>query len=195
MSDRERWDRIKAVFQAALERAPHERAEFLRETCGADGGLSAEVESLLSAHELAGTFVERPAIETLSSSAARVLDTAGRTLRRGDRFGPYEIAEFISAGGMGEVYRARDPKLARDVAIKILPSAFTEHAGRLARFEREARVLAALNHPHIGAIYELAEANGLRGLVLELVEGETLTARLRRGPVPLGEALPLARQI
>ena len=119
MSDRERWDRIKAVFQAALERAPHERAEFLRETCGADGGLSAEVESLLSAHELAGTFVERPAIETLSTSAARVLDTAGRTLRRGERFGPYEIAEFISAGGMGEVYRARDPKLARDVAIKI----------------------------------------------------------------------------
>ena len=195
MIDAERWDRIKEVFQAVLERAPHERAEFLREACGADGGLYAEVESLLFSHERAGNFVERPAIESLSASAARALDTAGRALRSGDRFGPYEIIDFISAGGMGEVYRARDPKLARDVAIKILPPSFTRDTQRLARFEREARVLAALNHPHIAAIYELAEANGLRGLVLELVEGETLTDRLRRGPVPAAEALPIARQI
>jgi Tol biopolymer transport system component/tRNA A-37 threonylcarbamoyl transferase component Bud32 len=195
MIDAERWDRIKAVFQSALDRAPHERAEFLRETCGADGALYAEVESLLSAHELAGDFVERPAIESLSTAAARALDTGGRALRRGDGFGPYEITDFISAGGMGEVYRARDPKLARDVAIKILPPTFTQHAERLARFEREARVLAALNHPHIGVIYELAEANGLRGLVLEFVEGETLADRLHRGPVPVDEALPIARQI
>src|SRR5687767_5773811 len=132
MMNAERWDRIKAVFQAALERAPHERAEFLRETCGADGGLYTEVESLLSAHELAGNFVERPAIESLSAEAARTLDAAGRGLRRGDRFGPYEITDFMSAGGMGEVYRARDPKLGRDLAIKILPPAFTEHAERLA---------------------------------------------------------------
>ncbi len=195
MTDSERWDRIKAVFQAALDRAPRERAPFLRETCGADEGLHAEVESLLSAHEHAGNFVERPAIESLSTAAAGALATAGRALNRGDWFGPYEITDFISAGGMGEVYRARDPKLGRELAIKILPPAFTEHPERLARFEREARVLAALNHPHIGAIYELAEANGLRGLVLELVEGETLAERLRRGPFPPDEALSIARPI
>src|SRR5688572_27512338 len=148
MIDAARWDRIKAVFQAALERAPDARAGFLREACGADGGLYAEVESLLSAHEAAGNFVERPAIESLSAAASHALDTAGRSVHRGDRFGPYEITDFISAGGMGEVYRARDPKLGRYLAIKILPPAFTEHAERLARFEREARVLAALNHPH-----------------------------------------------
>ena len=195
MIDADRWDRIKTVFQAALARAPHERAAFLRETCGADEGLHAEVQSLLSAHEQAGDFVEHPAIESLNAAAAHALDTAGRALRRGDWFGPYEITDFISAGGMGEVYRATDPKLGRDLAIKILPPAFTEHPERLARFEREARVLAALNHPHIGTIYELAEANGLRGLVLELVEGETLADRLRRGPLPPDEALSIARQI
>lgn len=184
MIDAERWTRIKAVFQAALEIPPEERAGFLRETCGADGELQAEVDSLLSAHELAGDFVARPAIESLGARAARVIDAAGRALGRGDRFGHYEIADFISAGGMGEVYRARDPKLGRDVAIKILPSGFVEHPERLARFEREARVLAALNHPHIAAVYELVEADDLRGLVLELVEGETLAERLGRGPLP-----------
>lgn len=193
--DVERWSRIKAVFQAALERSPHERPAFLRTRCGDDEALHAEVESLLSAHELARDFVERPALEAVTATAAPDPERPDRALRRGDRFGSYEIAEFLSAGGMGEVYRATDPKLARDVAIKILPPAFTEHRERLARFEREARVLAALNHPHIGAIYELAEANGLRALVLELVEGETLADRLKRGPLPIGEALPIARQI
>ena len=195
MTDPERWDRVKQVFQAALERTPGERAAFLRETCGADEALLAEVESLVSAHEEAGSFVERPAIQSLSEDAARAVAIAGRALRRGDRFGSYDIVDFISAGGMGEVYRATDPKLGRDLAIKILPPAFTERPERLARFEREARVLAALNHPHIGAIYELAEADGLRGLVLELVDGETLGDRLRRGPLPLEEALPVARQV
>ncbi len=101
----------------------------------------------------------------------------------------------IGAGGMGEVYRARDTKLGRDVAIKILPRAFTNDPERLARFEREARLLAALNHPHIGAIYGLEEADGVRGLVLELVPGETLAARLHRGPIRLTETLTIARQI
>ena len=96
---------------------------------------------------------------------------------------------------MGEVYRARDTKLGREVAIKILPRVFTSDPERLARFEREARMLAALNHPHIGAIYGVEEAKGLRALVLELVEGDTLADRLQRGPVPVAEALTLARQI
>ena len=96
---------------------------------------------------------------------------------------------------MGEVYRAHDTKLGRDVAIKILPSHFTSDPDRLARFEREARVLASLNHPHIGAIYGLEDADGVRALVLELVQGETLADRIARGPIPLNDALTIARQI
>jgi serine/threonine-protein kinase len=96
---------------------------------------------------------------------------------------------------MGEVYRARDTKLGRDVAIKILPRVFTSDPEPLARFEREARMLAALNHPNIGAIYGVEEAEGVRGLVLELVEGDTLADRLQRGAVPVGGALTMARQI
>src|SRR5438128_691611 len=116
-------------------------------------------------------------------------------LSAGTRLGPYEIQSPLGAGGMGEVYRARDTKLGRDVAIKILPEVFTSDAERLARFEREARVLATLNHPHIGAIYGVEDADGVRGLVLELVEGATLAERLAFGPLPIQEALTAARQI
>src|SRR5213593_581331 len=113
----------------------------------------------------------------------------------GTRLGPYDLASLIGAGGMGEVYRARDTKLGRDVAIKFLPAAFTRDPDRLARFEREARVLAALNHPHIASIYGVEESDGIPSLVLELVEGETLADLLARGPVPMGIALAIARQI
>ena len=103
-------------------------------------------------------------------------------LNVGFRLGPYEIISAIGAGGMGEVYRARDTKLNRDVALKVLPEAFTLDPDRLARFKREAQVLASLNHPNIGAIYGLEERDGLRALVLELVEGPTLAERLKAGP-------------
>jgi serine/threonine protein kinase len=96
---------------------------------------------------------------------------------------------------MGEVYRARDTKLERDVAIKILPRALTSDPERLARFEREARMLAALNHPNIGSIYGLEDADGIRALVLELIDGKTLADRIARGPLPLKDALPIAKQI
>ena len=105
------------------------------------------------------------------------------------------MTALIGVGGMGEVYRAHDTKLGRDVAIKILPSHFTSDPDRLARFEREARVLASLNHPHIGAIYGLEDADGVQALVLELVQGETLADRIARGPIPLNDALTIARQI
>ena len=116
-------------------------------------------------------------------------------LSGGTRLGSYEIQAPLGAGGMGEVYRARDTKLRRDVAIKILPEIFTSDKERLARFEREARILAALNHPHIEVIYGVEDAGGIRALVLELVEGETLRERLRRGCLPLPEALVIGRQI
>src|SRR2546426_12312100 len=111
------------------------------------------------------------------------------------RLGPYDILAPLGAGGMGEVYRARDTKLGRDVAIKILPELFAADPERLARFEREAHLLASLNHPHIAAIYGLEDSNGTRALVLELVEGPTLADRIADGAIPLAEALPLARQI
>src|SRR5262245_52741783 len=109
--------------------------------------------------------------------------------------GNYETIEKIGAGGMGEVYRARDSRLGRDVALKILPEIFAQDPDRLARFEREARLLAALNHPGIGAIYGLEQAEGHRFLVLELVPGEDLSARIARGAIALDEALPIARDI
>src|SRR6266852_6022530 len=109
----------------------------------------------------------------------------------GDRLGPYEILAPIGAGGMGEVYRARDTKLDRDVAIKVLPAALAHHPDRLARFEREAKVLAALNHPNIAIIHGLED----RAIVMELVEGPTLADRLKAGPLPLEETLTIARQV
>lgn len=119
----------------------------------------------------------------------------GMGLSTGTRIGPYEIQSPLGAGGMGEVYRARDTKLRRDVAIKILPETFTSDRERLARFEREARMLAALNHAHIAAIYGFENDDGVRALVLELVNGETLAQRLRRGSAPIPEALAIAGQI
>ena len=116
-------------------------------------------------------------------------------LSLGTTLGAYEVTAKIGEGGMGEVYRARDTKLDRDVALKVLPEAFTSDPDRLARFEREAKVLASLNHPNIGSIYGLEEADGIRALVLELVEGPTLADRISKGPIPLDEALPIAKQI
>jgi eukaryotic-like serine/threonine-protein kinase len=113
----------------------------------------------------------------------------------GQQLGPYRIVAPLGAGGMGEVYRAHDSKLGRDVAIKILPSHFTADPERRARFAREARLLATLNHPNIGAIYGLEEVGGITALVLELVEGPTLAHRLERGPLKVSDALAIARQI
>ena len=116
-------------------------------------------------------------------------------LNLGACIGPSQIVGRLGAGGMGEVYRGRDLRLKRDVAIKILPGAFASDRDRAARFEREARTLATLNHPHIAQIYGVEESDAGRALVMELVEGETLAERLARGPLPLDEAVPIARQM
>ena len=113
----------------------------------------------------------------------------------GSRLGPYETLSLIGAGGMGEVYRARDTKLGRDVAIKVLPEAFARDAERMARFQREAKVLASLNHPNIATIYGLEDSGSTRALVMELVEGPALADRIKAGPIPIDEAVPIARQI
>ena len=113
----------------------------------------------------------------------------------GRRLGPYEILSAIGAGGMGEVYRARDTRLNRDVALKVIPEVFAADSDRMARFEREAKLLASLNHPHIAAIYGLEESSSTNALVMELVEGPTLADRIATGPIPIDEALPIAKQI
>ena len=117
------------------------------------------------------------------------------SLAAGTRLGPYEILSALGAGGMGEVYRARDTKLNRDVALKVLPDSFATDPDRLARFQREAQVLASLNHPNIAHIHGLEDSGGVRALVMELVEGEDLAQRLTRGAIPIDEALPIAKQI
>src|SRR5277367_2383253 len=116
-------------------------------------------------------------------------------LATGSRLGPYEILAPIGAGGMGEVYRARDAKLARDVALKVLPEAFARDAERMARFQREAKVLASLNHPNSASIYGLEDSGATHALVMELVEGPALADRPKAGPIPIDEALPIAKQI
>src|SRR6187551_2883548 len=117
------------------------------------------------------------------------------TLTTGTRIGPYEIVSALGAGGMGEVFRARDTRLKREVALKILPPSVAKDHDRIARFEREAEMLAALNHPNIAQIHGVVDAEDSLVLVMELVEGEDLAARIARGPVPIDEALPIARQI
>ena len=193
----DRWTAADRLFDAALERKPHERAAFLCEACAGDEELQRAVESLLENARDAGRFLDTPALELL---AERHAVGRGAPLARGSRLGSFEIESAIGAGGMGEVYRARDTRLNRAVALKVLPGLFATDTDRLARFEREAQVLASFNHPNIAAIHGIEEGpaeagHRLRALVLELVDGPTLSERIARGPMPLDEALPIARQI
>ncbi|MGQ0735869.1 MAG: protein kinase domain-containing protein [Acidobacteriota bacterium] len=195
----ERWRRIEELYEAAYSRTHDERTAFLAEACRGDEALRLEVESLLSEPEPDDGFLAGPALV----AASQLTPPEAPGAMSGRSLGGYHLMSLIGAGGMGEVYRARDSKLGRDVAIKILPAAFTSDPDRLARFEREARVLAALNHPNICAIHGVEEADDLRFLILELVEGESLAERLvvistrgeRSAGLPLAVALPLARQI
>ena len=184
-------DRISELYHRALERPPEGRSAFLQEACDGDVDLRREVESLLGYEHASARFLETPPGVVAHDAAG----TPDKTQMIGRQLGPYAITVPLGAGGMGEVYRARDTKLGRDVAIKILPSHFTADPERRSRFAREARLLATLNHPHIGAIYGLEETDGVAALVLELVEGPTLADRLTRGALPISEALAIARQI
>ena len=186
----DRWQQIEALCHASLARPDSERRQFLIEACRGDEGLRREVESLLAHESSAAQFMSVPAA-AVAGPAAVDRATGGLT---GQRLGPYVIRSLLGVGGMGEVYRAHDPTLGREVAIKVLPSAFVSDPVRRARFDREARTLATLNHPHIGAIYGVEEAGDVRGLVLELVEGETLAERISRG-LPPADALSIVRQI
>jgi serine/threonine protein kinase len=192
------WARLKEVFAGARALSAESRPAYLAKACAGNEALRQEVESLLASDQRAKSFLETRAM--LRGDDARDQATL---MMEGQRLGVYQVQALLGAGGMGEVYRARDTKLERDVAVKFLPHAFTSNPERLARFEREARMLAALNHPNIGAIYGFEEAEGIRFLILELVHGQTLADTLAnvsrqrsQGPgLPIRDALSIARQI
>jgi serine/threonine protein kinase/Tol biopolymer transport system component len=186
----EQWQQVSRIYHDALARDSGERASFLREACRGDEALRQEVESLLAQPASADNFLGDPAL----AMAPGLVDDPAETLT-GQSFGVYHILDLLGVGGMGEVYRARDTKLGRDVALKVLPRLFSADPDRLARFEREARLLASLNHPHIAAIYGFEATAGVHALVLELVEGPTLAERLQRAPLSIAEAVKIASQI
>ena len=183
----EAWPRLKEVFAGARALAADARPEYLAAACDGDEALRHEVEMLLASHERAASFLETPAVLFDDTLMTQSLE--------GQRIGVYQIAARIGRGGMGEVYRAHDTTLNRDVAIKVLLPAVANDPDRLARFSREAQLLASLNHPHIAQIYGLEDAGGLHALVMELVDGPTLSDRIALGAIPLDEALPIAKQI
>src|SRR5215472_17481323 len=173
--------KIREVFESAIELAPAERECFIDQSCGGDRRLIAEVQRMLSGDTECKALLDARA--------------AGR-LHEGAIFaGHFRLGNLLGRGGMGEVYRAHDVQLHRDVALKMLPRSFALDPDRVARFKREARVLASLNHPNIAGIHGLEESDGVYALVLELVEGPTLADRLARGPIRTEEALSIARQI
>jgi serine/threonine protein kinase len=179
----ERWAEAKSLFNDGLERAPGERARCLAEIAKTDAALAEEVRALLAAHGAAeGVFDQ-----TRTGSVG--------TLLSGTRLGPYEIVSLLGAGGMGEVYKARDTRLDRTVAVKVLPRDVAGEPDMHKRFEREARTISKLNHPHICALHDVGEQGGSVFLVMEYLEGESLADRVTRGPLPLDEALRYARQI
>jgi serine/threonine-protein kinase len=191
MTDAQRFKRAEELFHAALERLPGERDSFIAQACGGDQKLVREVKSLLGYAEEAKQLLEDPA------AAATTQEVPSDPARRwvGRRIRGYEVLSPLGTGGMGEVYRAKDTTLGREVALKVLPEAFSHDPELVSRFRREARLLASLNHPNIAAIYGLEEDDGQLLLALELVEGETLQGRLERGALPIGEALEIAKQI
>jgi len=158
------WPRLKDLFAAARALPEDQRQAYLAEACVGNEALRQEVESLLASDERAKSFLESPAV-------VRGDDTRVTRSLEGQRIGPYQLASRIGAGGMGEVYQARDTMLNRLVAIKVLLPGIANDPGRLARFGREAQVLASLNHPHIAQIHGFEDADDVRALVMELVEG------------------------
>jgi serine/threonine-protein kinase len=187
----ERWRQVKQIFQAAVELPPASRAAYLTDACADDPELLNEIGSLLAAHEQTGRFLDTPAgaLAAENTAAAQAQPLVGESLGR------YRILELLGRGGMGEVYKAKDTTLGREVAIKVLHSAFPLDRDRLHRFAQEARAASALNHPNIITIHEFGQENGLHFIVSEFIEGETVRQRMAGGRLNPGEAPDIALQI
>ncbi len=186
---KERWLRSKELFQEAVERPAEQRQAFLDASCGDDADLRHEVESLLASHAEAGGFLETPAFAEASARAP-----LGPAVAPGYRLGPYEIVAPIGSGAMGEVYRARDVRLGREVAVKVLPRELAGDPGRRERFEQEARAASALDHPNVVAVHDAGWHEGTPYIVTELLEGQTLADRLAQGPLPVRKVLECVSQ-
>src|SRR5262245_7191715 len=184
----EDWPRAREVFERALELPSGERLAYVATACDSHGEMRGEVERMLASHRAAPDFLATPAAVVLS-------ETRAPQSLEGERIGPYLLSSRIGAGGMGVVYKARDTRLDRTVAIKVLLAASGGSAHARERFEREARAVAALNHPHICTLHDAGHHEGIDFLVMEHLDGETLAARLARGPLPLDRAMAIAVQI
>ncbi len=191
----ERWEQIKRIYHPALELKPGRRDEFLGEACAGDASLLKEVQSLLAQNESSGELLESPALDVVAEALAHDQKEEARRDYVNRSFLHYRIEEKIGEGGMGVVYRAQDTRLNRQVAIKVMPDEFASDHERVLRFEREAKVLATLDHPNVAAIHGLEESEGRLYLVMELVEGKTLAERLKKGRIPLKETLETCVQI
>jgi len=188
----DRWARIDQLLDEAMERPSAGRTAFLDEACGVDSDLRREVESLLAAHQKAEEkFLNRPAMDLAAQHAAK---ETGRSLI-GQTLGRYGVISILGVGGMGEVYLARDAKLERKVALKLLPPQYTSDQSRIKRFEREARAASALNHPNIITIYEIGEAEGKHFIAAEYVEGQTLRELMAKGRIAAKDAIEIAIQV
>src|SRR5262249_15216915 len=187
----ERWKQIEKLYTAALERDARGRVDFLDQACAGDEALRQEVESLLACQTEAESFIEAPALEV----AAQLLADEQADSARKQRIGPYKLGAKLGAGGMGEVYLARDTRLGRKVALKLLPAEFTSDPDRVLRFEQEARAASALNHPNIITIYEIGQVEGAHFIATEFIDGETLRQRMEQAEMNLSEALDVALQV
>ena len=176
----DRWTTVKRIHQSALDKDPSERAAFVDESCGGDETLRREVQSLLTYASQAESFLERPAVDIATTPPGESQEAmlVGRTLSH------YQVLSLLGAGGMGEVYLARDPRLDRTVALKILPGELAADPDRMQRFTREAKAASALNHPNVATIYDVGESDGISFIAMEHVEGETLLARISRRMTP-----------
>jgi serine/threonine protein kinase len=186
----QRWLQIESLYQSTRDLEPNERDALLAEACAGDDELRREVESLLRNNSTADRFRTGIAYQ-LAADGIKGSDPS----MIGVEIGSFKILSLLGTGGMGKVYRAKDLNLGRDVAIKVLPTSVAHDPDCSRRFEREARLLATLNHPHIAAIYGFEKSNDTSALVLELVEGTTLAERVAKGPLPVVEALRHALEI
>ncbi len=188
-----RWRQVEDLFHSALDRAPRERAAFLDAACADDRALRLQVEGLLESFDEAGDFIEKPALDDALPSSTKP-PTPSESLI-GHKIGNYEILALIGAGGMGEVYLARDARLDRQIALKILPAQFTQDPAQVERFEREARAASALNHPNIITIHEIGQEGDLHFIATEFIEGRTLREIIANERIQLRESLAIVIQI